>query len=208
MPYRILVPRNYDAAKRYPLHVFLHGIGERGNDNEKQLGLGAKFFQEDSIRSAYPAFVVFPQCPEAYYWSSDEALVTLKGLIDNLSAAYSVDAARISISGFSMGAYGTFAMVARYPLFESAIAISGDGEKGKAKVMSAAKWRIFAGKKDQVVPSAESESMALALRNAGASVSFTLYPEADHTNIWISAFTEPDFFYWLFSSGHADGKNY
>src|SRR5688572_10305354 len=62
LPYRILYPLNYDAGIKYPVIFFLHGAGERGNDNEKQLTHGAKFFLQDDVRTKYPAFVIFPQC--------------------------------------------------------------------------------------------------------------------------------------------------
>ena len=64
MPYRILFPENFDAQKQYPLVLFLHGRGESGSDNEKQLVHGASMFLRDSIRKNYPAIVVFPQCSE------------------------------------------------------------------------------------------------------------------------------------------------
>jgi predicted peptidase len=200
MPYRILVPRNYDAAKTYPMLLFLHGIGERGTDNEQQLTLGASLFQADSIRNKYPSFIVFPQCPTAHYWFDDKEMNTLKDLIDTLDVMYQIDEKKIYIGGLSMGAYGTYAMVAENPgLFAAAVAISGDGDANKAPLMAKTKWRIFAGKKDDVVSSSKSEKMATALKNSGASVSFTLYPQADHSGSWVNAFSEPDFCSWLFS---------
>ncbi|MEX1240648.1 MAG: dienelactone hydrolase family protein [Cyclobacteriaceae bacterium] len=199
MPYRILVPRNFDSTKKYPLHVFLHGQGQRGTDNEHQLEVGASYYQEDSVRENYPAFIVVPQCPMTQNWFDDWATETLNALIDNLVKNYPINEERISICGFSMGAYGTFAMVARHPHFEAAVAISGAGEDRKAPLMAQTKWRIFAGKNDVIVPSSESRNMAIALQNAGASVTFTLYNQTDHNNTWVKAFSEPDFFYWLFS---------
>lgn len=199
IPYRILFPRNYDSTTTYPLHLFLHGIGERGSDNERQLSVGSSYFQLDSIRNAYPAFIVFPQCSQSEYWFNSDVMGRLKDLIDTLLVAYNINKDHISIGGFSMGAYGTFAMVARYPdLFETTVAISGDGDPGKATRMAKPAWQIFAGKRDHVVPSSRTEKMAIALEKAGASVSYTLYPLADHRTIWTKAFSEPDFFSRLF----------
>src|SRR5688572_25857120 len=67
LPYRILYPENYDKSKKYPLVLFLHGAGERGKDNEKQLVHGSKLFLRDDIRKNFPAIVVFPQCPEKVF---------------------------------------------------------------------------------------------------------------------------------------------
>src|SRR5687767_969762 len=70
LPYRILFPENYDKAKKYPLVLFLHGAGERGSDNEKQLVHGGKLFLDSLNRKNFPAIVVFPQCPTGNYWGS------------------------------------------------------------------------------------------------------------------------------------------
>jgi predicted peptidase len=200
MPYRVLVPSGYDSKKSYPLHIFLHGMDERGTDNEKQLSAIAKKFQVDSIRQNYPAFIIFPQCPSSVYWFDEPATEALKGLIDSFVKDNRIDPAKISIGGFSMGAYGTFAMVAENPgFFQNAVAISGDGDENKASSMATTGWQIFAGKKDDVVASSKTERMANALREAGASVAFKIFPEADHGGTWPKAFAEPDFFSLLFS---------
>lgn len=209
MPYRILVPRHYDPANRYPLHIFLHGVADRGTDNEQQLNVGASQFQVDSVREKYPAFIVFPQCPESVYWFDTAVMHTLKRLIDSVVSANAIDTAEISIGGYSMGAYGTFAMVAANPgFFEAGVAISGDGDERKAPSMAITRWQIFAGKNDRVVPSNRSRKMAAALEQAGASVSFTVFPDANHYNTWIKAFSKPDLFSWLFSHRQAAGQTF
>src|SRR5262249_54526886 len=68
LSYRLLRPKEYDAKKKYPLVIFLHGAGERGSDNEKQLRHGANDFASDEIMAKYPAFVMAPQCPENEKW--------------------------------------------------------------------------------------------------------------------------------------------
>lgn len=199
MPYRVLFPRNYDPNKRYPLLIFLHGISERGTDNEKQLVWGSKLFQADSIRKKYPAVIIFPQCPENHYWSDIAPSETLKSLVDSVATTYAIDKSKINIGGLSMGAYGTYALVARYPgFFSSAIAISGDGDESKASLMSTTAWRIFGGAKDKIVPASTSEKMAKALQASGAKVSLKVYPDADHPGSWMNAFKEPDFCSWIF----------
>jgi predicted peptidase len=200
MPYRFLIPRNYDSSQTYPVHVFLHGISERGTDNEGQLVVGGDNFLTDSIRSNYPAFIIFPQCPKSAYWFDEPVMDTLKGLLDAFVSDNPVDKQRISIGGFSMGAYGTFALVAKYPgFFEAAIAISGEGDEHKAAFMTKPKWQIFAGEKDSIVPSNKSGKIAKALKDAGATVSFTLFENGDHYNTWMKAFSRPDFFSRLFA---------
>ena len=67
MPYRMLCPSEIESGKKYPLVLFLHGSGERGDDNEKQLSHGASVFSNPVNSDKYPAFVVFPQCKEKYW---------------------------------------------------------------------------------------------------------------------------------------------
>jgi predicted peptidase len=200
LPYQIMFPRSYDSSKRYPIVIFLHGIDERGTDNVKQLRWGASLFMSDSVSRKYPAFVVFPQCPLSNRWLDLPMLQRLKGLIDNLLKNTAVDPSRIYIEGLSMGAVGTYAMVAEYPdLFAAAIAISGYGDETKAPQMAKIDWKIYGGSKDTVVPAEKSEKMAEALRRSGASVSLKIYPNATHVDTWVNAFAEPDYCSWVFS---------
>jgi predicted peptidase len=200
MPYRILMPRNYNPTLKYPLVIFLHGMGESGSDNERQLTWGASLFQVDSVREKYPAIVIFPQCPEKEYWFKGWGKKHIKALLDTVVETYLVDKSKIYLGGLSMGAYGTFEIVPDHPeLFAAAVAISGDGNLKKIAAMARTKWRIFAGKRDEVVPSSKTEKMATALVDAGASVALTVYPETDHAGTWTKAFAEPDFCHWLFS---------
>src|ERR1700712_3486510 len=67
--YRILYPSKYDINKKYPVLLFLHGSGERGNDNEKQLVHGGTMFLDSLNRVKYPAFIIVPQCPESDFWA-------------------------------------------------------------------------------------------------------------------------------------------
>src|SRR5579859_1175754 len=126
--YRILFPENYDKKKKYPLVLFLHGAGERGRDNEKQLTHGAKLFLSPEARKNHPCFVVFPQCPAESFWSSVRAdrsktpmvfdfdysrpsnapLASALQVVNKISAEESVDKSRIYITGLSMGGMGTF----------------------------------------------------------------------------------------------------
>ncbi|HEY0651935.1 MAG TPA: dienelactone hydrolase family protein [Chryseosolibacter sp.] len=200
MPYRVMVPAKFDKNKKYPLVVFLHGIDERGFDNEKQLRWGASLFQADSTRAKHPSFVIFPQCPPDYRWPDEFPMETLKNLITDFASTNNVDRRRIYLVGMSMGAYGTYEMVARNPdMFAAAIAISGDGDLTRSNRMAKVQWKIYAGKKDDIVTSDKSEKMAHALKSSGASVSLKIYPDANHVGSWVKAFAEPDFCSWLYS---------
>ncbi len=220
MPYRLMLPLNYDASKTYPVVFFLHGAGERGSDNQKQLVHGGKLFLKDSIRQQFPAIVVFPQCPNDDYWGNllrmhgdgdkrsfyfledgppGKHMLMLQELVCYVLNEYPVKKDQVYVGGLSMGGMGTFELVRRMPkTFAAAFAICGGANPATAKAIKKVNWWIFHGGKDDVVPPFHSERMVAALKKAGANVQFTLYPNANH-NSWDSAFAEPGLLPWLFS---------
>lgn len=219
LPYRILLPEDFDAAISYPFILFLHGAGERGNDNEAQLTHGANLFLQDSIRKNFPAIIVFPQCPANSYWSNVKfenkdgkrifsfqkkgdptiAMKMVMDLIGVLKKDYKLDNDRYYVGGLSMGGMGTFELVRRNPkMFAAALPICGGGNTETARKLKRPSWWIFHGLKDDVVPPELSQSMAAALKQKGADVQLTLYPEANH-NSWDAAFSEKNLMPWLFS---------
>ncbi|WP_126247023.1 carboxylesterase family protein [Chitinophaga rhizosphaerae] len=221
LPYRFLPPAGYNAGKTYPLIIFMHGIGERGADNEKQLVNGGPFFGNDSIRQQFPAFVVFPQCADNATWapmmvtqdSTGDRIFNfptslpptapsrlLYQLIDSLLASGSVDAKRVYVGGLSMGGMGTFDMLSRFPRrFAAAFPICGAGNEKLAKryAKNTALW-IFHGADDNVVPPTSSRKFYEMLKEKGADVKYTEYPGVGH-NSWDNAFADPELLPWLFS---------
>lgn len=222
LPYRILYPQNYNAKKKYPLVLFLHGAGERGNNNEAQLVHGSKLFTDSANRSRYPAIVVFPQCPYTDFWARirlmqpandttprvieyltdapGKSMAMVNLLLDSLAAEKTVDNKRIYVGGLSMGGMGTFEILWRRPgFFAAAFPICGGGNVGKATTYGNKfpAW-IFHGAKDNVVDVNDSRKMYAALQAAGANVKYTEYPNARHDS-WTNAFAEPELLSWLFS---------
>lgn len=221
--YRILYPENYEKDKDYPLVLFLHGAGERGNDNEKQLTHGSKLFLEPENRKNFPAIVIFPQCPEDKYWidisireklggkgdpdfkesihSPSEELATVHELIDQTINKEQVNEKRVYVMGLSMGGFGTFETLARWPeKYAAAVAICGGGNIALTKKYAdnTAIW-ITHGTKDEVVPVALSHRVFHALKEQGADVRYTEFPEANH-NAWDPTFAMPELLPWLFSN--------
>lgn len=216
--YRILYPKDFKESMQYPLVLFLHGAGERGNDNESQLVHGGSLFA-DSIES-YPAIVIFPQCRPDDFWpvadieqtgsgrifnfplreNPNPGLGMVSALLDSMLLAPYVDKSRIYIGGLSMGAMGTYELVSRKPdIFAAAVAICGGGNEDAAtRYAENTPFWIFHGAKDDVVPVSQSEKMAAAITKAGGTPKRTIYPDANH-NSWDSAFAEPGLLDWLFS---------
>ncbi len=217
---RILTPLDFKIGKKYPLIIFLHGSGERGNDNASQLVWGGDLFLDAANRSNFPAIVVFPQCPKNDKWAeytknnlkdstgydfSKEApirkpLQLVSDFIDSLISGGQVDKRRVYIGGLSMGGFGTFELLWRKPgVFAAAIPICGAGnpEKTKAYRSNFPIW-IFHGEKDPVIPVANSRLMYTSIKKNSNKVRYTEYPGVGHDS-WKNAFEEPELLPWLFA---------
>lgn len=221
LPYRILYPVDFDMSVKYPLILFLHGSGERGNDNEAQLRNGVDFFATAHNRKNFPAIVIVPQCPADDYWASVErsldengkrqfafsgdsqptpVMTLLISLIEEYRAKTWIDLNRIYVGGLSMGGMGTFQLLALRPdWFAAAFPICGGGNpESAAKYAEKTALWIFHGEDDDVVPVEHSIEMAEAIQKAGGNPKLTLYPETGHDS-WTPAFQEQDLLPWIFS---------
>lgn len=216
--YRILFPQQYKKRKAYPLIVFLHGSGERGRDNEAQLIHGGDLFVKDAIRQHFPAIVIFPQCPSDSAWArtrrrtnSDDRIFLpdesapipqqlVKKLMDSLLQNNLVDSKRIYLGGLSLGGFGTYDLLTRYPgYFTAAFPICGacNIPLYLERAGNTPLW-IFHGALDNVVPPTSDRELYKALMTKGnVNVTYTEYPKATH-NSWDSAFAEPQLLPWLF----------
>lgn len=211
--YRILDP-DYNLSRKFPLVIFLHGSGERGNDNEAQLKWGVLNFATDEALSAYPAFIVAPQCPENEEWANytenektlefstkpnpSKPMELLIELINQLVNEYPIDTTRIYITGLSMGGYGTYDAIERYPnLFAAAVPVCGAGDSSKAAIIAHIPIWIFHGAEDPSVNPLYSLNMFTALSKAGAHPGYTQYPEVGHFS-WLEAYSNSLMMEWLF----------
>lgn len=223
--YRILFPEHFNPAEKYPVIFVLHGRGESGGDNEKQLTHGAKLFLKTDIRKNFPAIVVFPQCPADSYWANvnitaDDngkrnfsfikggkptiAMRALQGMVKNFLKKPFVNKEQVYVGGLSMGGMGTYELLRRQRrTFAAAFAICGGDNTNNIKKYQHVPLWIFHGGKDDVVDPAFSIAIAERLKKVGAEVKFTTYPNANH-NSWDAAFAEPELLPWLF--GHKKGK--
>ncbi|GAB5553441.1 MAG: hypothetical protein Sapg2KO_30320 [Saprospiraceae bacterium] len=216
LPYRLLLPENYDSTQVYPLVLFLHGAGERGQDNEIQLVHGADLFLQAENRSDFPAIVVFPQCQKNSFWADadfggDRVEFPLKSkvnpdlgavieLLDQLELELSVDQNRMYVGGLSMGGFGTFEILARQPKrFAAAFPICGGGNPALAPLYASnLPFWVFHGDADAVVSVGLSQQSVAAIRRAGGSVRYSQYFGVNH-NSWDNAFQEPNLLPWMFS---------
>ncbi len=223
LPYNILEPYGYLRSfqkgqekfipkKGFPLIIFLHGAGERGTDNEKQIIHIKELFVNKSNYMQYKAFVVAPQCPEEKKWvevdwsaqshtlpkSPSWAMTNLISLLSELIKTYPIDTNRIYITGVSMGGYGTWDLISRKPeLFAAAIPICGGGDEKMAKKIKDIPIWAFHGSSDKVVPVSRSRNMIKAIRNAGGTPKYTEYKGVGHGS-WFKAYKEKGLLEWLF----------
>jgi predicted peptidase len=167
-------------------------------------------------RKEYPAYVLFPQCPENYYWAYLErpsvfyskkmladfpifpVMVVLKQLIDRYLLLPQIDKKRVYIIGISMGAMGVYDITVRYPeIFAAAIPICGIVNPKRLEAAKGVKFRLFHGSADNIVPPSGSRRAYKALKKAGAEVQYNEFPGVGHES-WKQAFELPDFMKWLF----------
>ncbi len=193
--YLLYLPKDYGKVeKTWPLMLFLHGAGERGDDlNQLKRHGPAKLVEQGKDM---PFIIVSPQCPTGDWWPGK--VETLKALVDRITDNYSVDTERVYLTGLSMGGYGSWAMGAAYPdTFAAAVPICGGGQPFSMarKLVTVPIW-AFHGAKDSVVPLKESEQMVEAVRRAGGNAKLTVYPEANHDS-WTATYDNPELYTWL-----------
>jgi predicted peptidase len=216
MPYRLLKPEKIEPGKHYPLVLFLHGIGERGDDNLRQLLWGAGEFAKPTNRQKYPCFVVAPQCPASGLWVgsdlnellspkfafSDKPTKPMKlvlELLDKLAGQLPIDKGRIYVTGLSLGGFGTWELIERRPdFFAAAIPICGRGDLAlAAKLKNLPIW-AFHGDADPIVPVRHTKAMIEAIRKAGGKPKMTIYPGVGHDS-WSATYADPKVLAWLFA---------
>ncbi len=197
LDYLLYLPENFNAQsnERYPLILFLHGSGERGNDLELVKIHGIPKNLESGFYHDFPFVVVCPQCPSASWWNRESD--ALNGLLDQIIAELPIDTQRIYLTGMSMGGFGAWDLALKYPHRFAAIApVCGGGFSFLADRIKHLPVWVFHGAKDMVVPLFYSESMVNALKKQGADVEFTVYPEATH-DAWSETYRNPALFEWF-----------
>lgn len=215
--YRLLRPKDYHPNRKYPLVVFLHGAGERGSDNTAQLVHGMADFASDKIMESYPVFVIAPQCPDKLQWvevpwTADEHQMpkepsqplrqTLE-LVVALQKEFSIDSARLYITGLSMGGFGVWDAIQRQPdLFAAAAPVCSGGDATLARQIKDVPVWAFHGDADEVVKVRRSRDMIAALEAAGGSPKCTEYKGVGHDS-WTATYKDPELYKWLFAQKRA-----
>jgi predicted peptidase len=224
--YQVFVPDTWTPRQRWPVILFLHGAGERGDDGlqETDVGIGTAI---RSNRGVIPAIVVMPQCQRNIWWiqppMDDLAIAALNAAIKEFHG----DVQRTYLTGLSMGGFGTWYLAGKYPGRFAALIVICGGIRPPAVALKAepdlAKWTpadepksytdaaakvgntpvwIFHGADDDIVPVTESQRMYAAMKAIGSDVHYTEFPGIRHA-AWDEAYDEPNLFPWLFSKSLA-----
>lgn len=208
LPYRFYQPDIEDKEKRYPLVVFFHGLGERGNDNRTQF----KRFDPVPFWLKHPCYVIAPQCPveslwvetkfggishhmqESPTWPMQLSIELVKQIIDKNN----VDTSRVYVTGLSMGGYATWEILQREGhLFAAAMPVCGGGDLNYVDKMLLTSLWVFHGAADRTVPVDRSRNMVAAIRGSGGNPKYTEYPGVDHDS-WTRTYQNPEVWDWLF----------
>jgi predicted peptidase len=220
LKYRLMKPADFDPNESYPLVIFLHGAGERGDDNSIQLKHGMSEFCKPAVRQKYPCYVLAPQCPKNQRWadvdwSQDQvalpenvspSMKLVLEVVDRMLEDAAVDKNRIYITGLSMGGYGTWDALYRRPkFFAAALPICGGADPQTAERIKDIPVWCFHGGDDKVVSVEFSRVMMAALKNAGGSPKYTEYEGVGHDS-WTATYSNPEIFEWLFSKNLAQRK--
>lgn len=221
LPYRLYLPTDYNSSKSYPMLLFLHGAGERGSDNEKQVNVRIINTIINDASLSRDCIIIAPQCPSGKRWvNSDWAsdggrytqdsltitaeLAAVRELVDNIRNRYSVDDSRLYISGLSMGGYGTWDMITRYPhLFAAAIPVCGGTDSSKAPLIAGMPIWTFHSTDDATVSVAGTQAMVAALKSNGSNVIYTEYTDKGH-GCWVAAYSTSGLYTWLFAQSNAN----
>jgi predicted peptidase len=218
-PYVVYVPRDYDASRRWPIILFLHGSGERGTDGWRETIHGVA----NTIRfepARVPAIVVFPQAPPDSRWLGEPADAAMLAL-DRTIAEFHGDPSRVYLTGLSMGGYGALHLGMAHPKrFAALVVVCGgllphpttnavrqsplttaasDPYAFTANALRETPIWFFHGKDDPVIPVDESRHLVGDLRRAAAiDVHYTEYDGVGH-NAWDRAYSDAEMWKWLFA---------
>jgi predicted esterase len=200
LPYRLFIPANYSPSQKYPLVLALHGAGERGTNNTSQIMKGemATSWADPVNQAKYPCFVVAPQCPTNEYWGNDPIVAADIDLMDSLIREFTIDTNRLYITGLSMGGFGTWDMITRFPnRFAAAIPMSGGGNPALVPNIANTPIWNFHGAQDPTVPVGYSRDMIEALKGIGRTVVYTHCHNNDCSGL-------PDSTIAMYVKSHAD----
>lgn len=192
LAYWIYLPEDYSADKKYPLVLFLHGMGERGENRDLVLFHGPPKLVKAGEK--FPFILVSPQLSLDYKrWQ----VADLTKLLDDVEKNYAVDQDRVYVTGLSMGGMGTWALGIAHPERFAALApICGGGDASLVEKLKDVPIWTFHGTADTAVPFSQSQAMVDTLKIAKGNIRFTIYEGVGH-NSWSETYNNQELYQWL-----------
>ena len=195
LTYLISYPEGFQEDKKYPLVIFLHGAGFRGETTER-LRKNSSVNNLLKRQDARGYILIAPLCKRGT-WS--EWMMPLIHLVETYRGSSYIDETRVHLTGYSMGGYGTWTLAALYPnWFASAMPVCGGGIGGLAMNLVNLPIRTFHGLRDKTVDPIESLQMVKAVNQFGGHAELILFPELEH-NCWDAVFSDEKNYDWLLS---------
>ncbi|NAY93321.1 prolyl oligopeptidase family serine peptidase [Muricauda sp. JGD-17] len=186
MEYLLSIPKNYNGSNKVPVLLFLHG-GDRSNTKHHPL----KYARKNNID--FPFLAIAPKCSSGCSWQD----VDFNALLHEVTNNYSVDLNSIYVTGYSMGGYGSWNLLTRFPeWFAAAAPIAGGGKVNNICKAKKLNIRAYHGDADNVVTFKKSAEMIDALKQCGGKAELILYPGVGHGS-WVKVYQDPKFYKWL-----------
>lgn len=210
--FRLSLPSDNNLNGTYPVLLFFHGAGERGNDNTSQMSYISELIETEEFKSK-SCIAIIPQCPLNSIWvdadwtqsksvfkdNPENSMMLTFNLLDYIIKNYSADTNRMYVMGISMGGFATWDIITRYPgKFAAAVPICGGGDETKAERIGNTPVWAFHGSKDKLVNVSRTRNMVNTLKTLNNYVKYTEYNNVGH-NAWTFALKEKDLVEWLFS---------
>jgi len=187
------LPENYASGENFPLVIFLHGAGERGEDVEKAAVHG--WMKNVREGENFPFVMIAPQCPQGKYWGC--YIESLNAFLTYALEKYQVDPSRVILTGLSMGGTGTWLWSLANPeRFAAVVPICGTGVYWNGEPLAKKPLWVFHGEADTVVPVTESINMVHGVRKYGGTPKLTIYPGVGHDS-WVRAYADPELIPWM-----------
>ena len=194
--YLLYLPRGYDdpaqAERAWPLILFLHGVGESGDD----LATVARYGPPAEVERGrdLPFVIVSPQNPQfGRKWSPRQ----VRDALNEVMTRHRIDEERIYLTGTSMGGEGTWSTAIAYPDRFAALApVCAFGSPEEVRGVAHVPVWAFHGGKDIIVPLRAGKAMVDAHRAAGGEARWTVEPDAGHS-VWDRVYPREDLYQWF-----------
>ncbi len=214
LPYRIYVPSAQAPEEGFSVYLHLHGEEGRGNDNLAQTTSGMELVNKIMEEKGEEAIVLVPQCAQGFQWvdvsltqgvySINQVAETkyaraVRELLEEMKTSYTVNTKQLYLGGHSMGAYGVWDLLARYPnTFAAAIPVCGGADLDKAQSIKQVAIRAYHSADDSVVPVFGIRNMVQSLKEWNGNITYEEFTDKGH-DIWTQAYGVADQVEWLFS---------